>query len=96
MQLETPAAVADLPLELRCGTAVGNFLDHAKLARLAEAQVDVVGGAGEGILFNGSHTLHRGGKPTIGQRTALVISVSGVVRRTAHGSARQLLEYLWR
>ena len=96
MRLETPAQVAHLPLELRGGTALGNFLDDEKQARLAEARIDVIGGAGDGIIFNGRHTLHRGGKPTNGARTALVISTSGWMRTRRNKGARQLLEYLLR
>jgi hypothetical protein len=96
MQLDTPEQVAHLPLELRGGNALGNYLDDEKCQRLAAARVDVIGGAGDGIIFNGRHTLHRGGKPTAGERTALVISTSGWLHVGRNKAARQMLEYLLR
>jgi hypothetical protein len=95
MNLPTPDQVTDLPLELRGGIGIGNFLDDEKCARLAHAQVDVVGNAGDGIIFNGFDTLHRGGKPTNGERTALLISTAGWMRMRVKRHVRQLLAYLW-
>ena len=95
MGLNTPEQVAHLPLELRGGSELGNYLDDDKHDALARARVDVVGDAGEGIIFDGFHTLHRGGKPTSGERTALVISTAGRLRKGVNKGRRLLLERLW-
>lgn len=95
MSLNTPGQVAHLPLELRGGSELGNYLDEEKHSLLTAATVDVIGNAGDGIMFDGFHTLHRGGKPTNGARTALVISTAGRLRRGINKGLRLMLERLW-
>lgn len=95
MGLPRPDQVGHLPLEMRGGIGLGNFLDDEKHARLARARVDVVGQPGEGILFNGFDTIHRGGKPTNGERLAIFVSTGGRLTMRLRRYSRQLLAYLW-
>lgn len=95
MGLKTPEQVAHLPLELRGGSELGNYLDEDKHAALNAARVDVIGNAGQGVIFDGFYSLHRGGKPTNGERTALFISTAGRLRRAVNKGLRLMLERLW-
>lgn len=95
MRLPLPAQTAHLPLELRGGMGYGNFLDDEKVERLREARVDFVGNVGDGVMFNGFDTLHRGGKPTSGERTAVFIATGGHFRMRVKKYASQLLASLW-
>ena len=73
----------------------GNFMDDEKVERLSNARVDFVGNVGDGIMFNGFDTLHRGGKPTTGERTAVFIATGGHFRMRAKKYTSQLLALLW-
>src|SRR6266516_360849 len=95
MGLPLPEQTAHLALELRGGMGYGNFLDEEKVERLRNAQVDFVGDLGDGIIFNGFDMLHRGGKPTSGERTAAFIGTGGHFRMRAKRYASQLLASLW-
>jgi hypothetical protein len=95
MGLPTPDQTAELPLELRGGIGMGNFLDDEKRERLRPARVELLGKQGDGIIFNGFNTVHRGGKPVAGERTALVIGTAGRVRVRIKKYAAQLLSSLW-
>jgi hypothetical protein len=95
LKLATPDARAHLPLELRGSMAIGNYLDEEKHARVRDACVEVVGNPGEGIVFNGFDTLHRGGKPLSGDRTAMFISTRGHVNLRLKKALYDQLAYLW-
>ena len=90
-----PEARSHLPLELRGSMRVGDYLDDDKQQKLRSALVDVVGNAGDGIIFNGFDTIHRGGKPLIGERTALFISTRGYVNGNLRKAFYDWLAYLW-
>jgi hypothetical protein len=90
-----PEARAHLPLELRGSMRVGDYLDDEKQERLRAACVDVVGNVGDGIIFNGFDTVHRGGKPRVGERTALFISTRGYLNKRVKKAFYDQLAYLW-
>jgi hypothetical protein len=95
MGLSTPEQTSHLPLELRGGMGIGDFLDDDKRDKLRESQVDFVGNVGDGIIFNGFDTLHRGGKPVHGERTSVFISTGGHLAMRAKKCACQMLSLLW-
>lgn len=80
---------AQLPLELRGGIGMGNFIDDEKVARVKSAEVEFTGSVGDGIMFNGFDTMHRGGKPPSGERLAIFISSGGYFRMRAERILRQ-------
>jgi hypothetical protein len=77
LRLSTPQERIGLPLELRGSLRVGDYLDDEKRDRVWEAATEVTGGPGEGIIFNGFDTIHRGGQPLAGDRAAVFISTRG-------------------
>lgn len=93
MRSSFPKQVMDLqlPLELRGSIGMGNFIDDEKIARVKQAEIEFTGAAGDGIIFNGFDTMHRGGKPPSGERLAIFISTAGHVRMRAERLARQLM-----
>lgn len=95
LRLSTPEQVATLPLEMRGGMGIGNYLDDDKKDIVRNARVDVLGKPGEGIIFNGFETLHRGGKPLSGSRTALFISTRGHVNMRVKKALYDQLAYAW-
>jgi hypothetical protein len=95
LKLATPEDRASLPLELRGSMAIGNYLDEEKHERVRDACVEVTGGVGDGIIFNGFDTLHRGGKPLKGSRTALFISTRGHINLRMKKAIYDQLAYLW-
>src|SRR5437879_844672 len=95
MALPLPEQTSHLPLELRGGMGYGNFMDDEKVERLSNARVDFVGNVGDGIMYNGFDTLHRGGKPTTGERTARCIATGRQSRVGAKTYANQPLALLW-
>lgn len=86
---------ARLPLELRGSMRVGDYLDDDKQQKLLPACVDVLGDAGDGIIFNGFDTIHRGGKPLKGSRTALFISTRGHINKRLKKAFYDQMAYLW-
>ena len=90
-----PEQRSHLPLELRGSMAIGNYLDDAKRERLRDCQVQVTGDPGHGIIFNGFDTMHRGGQPLAGHRTALFISTKGHINMRLKKAACDLMAYLW-
>jgi hypothetical protein len=95
LNLTTPEQRSKLPLELRGSMAIGNYLDDEKQERVRNACVEVVGSAGDGIIFNGFDTIHRGGKPLNGSRTALFISTRGHFNLRVKKALYDQLGYLW-
>jgi hypothetical protein len=95
MGLPNPEQTAHLPLELRGGIGLGNFLDDDKHSRLAGAKIDVVGPPGSGVIFNGFDTIHRGGKPIEGERLAIFVSTGGRLTMRLRRYSRQMLASLW-
>lgn len=95
LKLATPEARSQLPLELRGSMAIGNYLDDEKKERVRNACVEVLGNAGDGIIFNGFDTIHRGGKPVAGERTAVFISTRGHINKRLKKAAYDQLAYLW-
>jgi hypothetical protein len=95
LSASTPEQRSHLPLELRGSMAIGNYLDDEKRDRLRSACVEVVGNVGDGIIFNGFDTMHRGGKPLVGERTALFISTRGHINMRVKKAACDQLAYLW-
>jgi hypothetical protein len=95
MGLPNPDQVGHLPLELRGGIGMGNFIDDEKHDRLSASKVDFVGRAGDGIMFNGFDTVHRGGKPLVGERHAIFISTAGYARMRVKRVLLQTLASIW-
>jgi hypothetical protein len=95
MKLSTPDEVAGLPLEMRGGMNVGDYLEDAKAERLRDFRVELLGDVGDGLIFNGFDTLHRGGQPLEGHRTAVFIGTKGLVTSRLRKSANDLLASLW-
>lgn len=91
----SPEDHAHLPLELRGSMALGNYLDEEKVERLSASRVEVTGNAGDGIIFNGFDTIHRGGKPLTGNRTAVFVATRGLINKRLQKAAVDLLAYLW-
>jgi hypothetical protein len=95
LRLSNPEQVASLPLELRGGMGIGNYLDDEKKGRVRTAKVDLLGGPGDGIIFNGFDTIHRGGKPLSGSRTALFVSTRGHVNMRLRKALFDQFAYVW-
>jgi hypothetical protein len=95
MALKSPEDTAALPLELRGGMSIGDYLDDDKRERLQPHVVPFVGRVGDGIIFNGFDTLHRGGKPLSGERLALFISTTGRLRTHLKKAACDAMAALW-
>lgn len=95
MGLPNPEQTSHLPLELRGGIGLGNFLDDEKHQKLASAKVDVLGPPGSGVIFNGFDTIHRGGKPTEGERLAIFVSTGGRLTMRLRRYSRQLMASMW-
>ena len=90
-----PEARSHLPLEFRGSMRIGDYLDEAKVEKLRDSVVEMVGKPGEGIIFNGFDTMHRGGKPLSGARTALFISTRGHFTGRMRRMANDLMARLW-
>lgn len=95
LRLEKPEERAQLPLELRGSLSVGTYLDEDKRDRVLSAAVAVDGDMGDGIIFNGFDTIHRGGQPMSGERTALFISTRGHVNGRMKNALYGRLARLW-
>jgi hypothetical protein len=95
LKLATPEDRSQLPLEVRGSMAIGNYLDDEKHERVRDACVAVTGNVGDGIIFNGFDTIHRGGKPMTGARTALFISTRGHINLRVKKAMYDRLAYLW-
>jgi hypothetical protein len=95
LSASAPSERSHLPLEMRGSMAIGNYIDDEKRDKLRAACVDVLGNAGDGIIFNGFDTIHRGGKPVVGERTALFISSLGHLNLRLRKAMYDQLAYLW-
>jgi hypothetical protein len=95
MAIASPDQRSHLPLEVRGSTSVGNYLDDSKTEPVRKACIDVVGNAGDGVLFNGFDTIHRGGQPLNGERTALFVSTRGHFNKRLKKAVYAQLAYLW-
>jgi phytanoyl-CoA dioxygenase PhyH len=95
LRLATPEQRALLPLEARGSLCLGTYLDDEKRKAVQEAAVPFVGDVGDAIIFNGFGTLHRGGQPLVGERTALFIATRGYVNARAKKAFYDLLARLW-
>lgn len=80
MGLRTTEQLTAVPLEFRGSACIGNFLDEEKVDVLYNAREVLEGDVGTFVTFNGQYVLHRGGKPTVGTRTAAFIQPEGLLR----------------
>lgn len=80
MGLTTPEQLREVPLEFRGSLALGNFLEPEKVDAVMRFHQILEGDVGTYIMFNGQYLLHRGGKPSRGERTAAFFQPVGLLR----------------